>query len=266
MTDIQIFDRLSKTLGISARQIQTVITLLDEGATVPFLARYRKEVTDGLDEEQIRLVRDAVALKRSLEERREAILKSITDQGKLTPELEKAIHDADDLKTLEDLYLPYKPKRKTKASVAKEKGLEPLALLVWEQKTLKGKPEDVAKPFVNKDLGVKSVSDALQGASDICAEWISENIQVRDKIREDFPILKRTINGKPLVYFDNAATSQTPQVVIDAIVDYYSNYNANIHRGVHTLSQEATDKYEEARIKVQQHFHAKHARQNVCHG
>ena len=80
-----------------------------------------------------------------------------------------------------------------------------------------------------------------------------------DKIREDFPILKRTINGKPLVYFDNAATSQTPQVVIDAIVDYYSNYNANIHRGVHTLSQEATDKYEEARIKVQQHFHAKHA-------
>ena len=80
-----------------------------------------------------------------------------------------------------------------------------------------------------------------------------------DKIREDFPILNRTINGKPLVYFDNAATSQTPQVVIDAIVNYYSNYNANIHRGVHTLSQEATDKYEEARIKVQQHFNAKHA-------
>jgi len=80
-----------------------------------------------------------------------------------------------------------------------------------------------------------------------------------DKIREDFPILKRTVNGKPLVYFDNAATSQTPQVVIDTIVDYYSNYNANIHRGVHTLSQEATDKYEEARIKVQQHFNAKHA-------
>ena len=80
-----------------------------------------------------------------------------------------------------------------------------------------------------------------------------------DKIREDFPILKRTVNGKPLVYFDNAATSQTPQVVIDAIVDYYSNYNANIHRGVHSLSQEATDKYEEARIKVQQHFNAAHA-------
>ena len=80
-----------------------------------------------------------------------------------------------------------------------------------------------------------------------------------DKIREDFPILKRTVHGKPLVYFDNAATSQTPQIVIDAIVDYYSNYNANIHRGVHTLSQEATDKYEEARIKIQQHFNAKEA-------
>jgi hypothetical protein len=80
-----------------------------------------------------------------------------------------------------------------------------------------------------------------------------------DKIRADFPILKRTVHGKPLVYFDNAATSQTPQIVIDAIVDYYSNYNANIHRGVHTLSQEATDKYEEARIKIQQHFNAKEA-------
>ena len=80
-----------------------------------------------------------------------------------------------------------------------------------------------------------------------------------DKIREDFPILKRTVHGKPLVYFDNAATSQTPQIVIDTIVDYYSNYNSNIHRGVHTLSQEATDKYEEARIKVQHHFNAKEA-------
>ena len=80
-----------------------------------------------------------------------------------------------------------------------------------------------------------------------------------DKIRADFPILNRTVHGKPLVYFDNAATSQTPQVVIDAIVDYYSNYNANIHRGVHTLSQEATDKYEEARIKIQQHFNAKNS-------
>jgi cysteine desulfurase/selenocysteine lyase len=84
-----------------------------------------------------------------------------------------------------------------------------------------------------------------------------------DKIREDFPILNRTVNGKPLVYFDNAATSQTPQVVIDAIVDYYSNYNANIHRGVHTLSQEATDKYEEARIKVQRHFNAAHAHEII---
>lgn len=185
MTDLQLFERLSKVLGFSAKQIQIVTTLLDEGATVPFLARYRKEVTDGLDEEQIRQIRDAVALKRTLEERRETILKSISDQGKLTPELEKAIQDAEELKTLEDLYLPYKPKRKTKASVAKEKGLEPLALLIWEQKTLKGEPEDFAKAFVNKELGVKNVEEALQGASDICAEWISEHIEVRERIRED---------------------------------------------------------------------------------
>ena len=185
MTDIQIFERLSKTLGYSAKQIQTVTQLLDEGATVPFLARYRKEVTGGLDEEIIREIRDAVELKRVLEQRRETILKSISDQDKLTPELEKSINDADDLKTLEDLYLPYKPKRKTKASVAKEKGLEPLALMIWEQTTKKGNPEDYAKEFVNKELGVKSIDEALQGASDIVAEWISEHIDVRDRIRED---------------------------------------------------------------------------------
>ncbi|TNE72409.1 RNA-binding transcriptional accessory protein [bacterium] len=185
MTDIQIFERLSKSLGFSAKQIQVVTTLLDEGATVPFLARYRKEVTDGLDEEQIRLIRDAVELKRALEQRREAILKSIKEQEKLTPELETAIQNADDLKTLEDLYLPYKPKRKTKASVAKEKGLEPLAKMIWDQEIKKGEPEEHAKAFVDKDKGVNSVDEALQGASDIVAEWISEHIEVRDRIRED---------------------------------------------------------------------------------
>lgn len=185
MTDIQIFERLSKTLGYSAKQIQIVTDFLDEGATVPFLARYRQEATGGLDEEIIRQIRDAVELKRALELRREAILKSIKDQDKLTEELEKAINLADDLKTLEDLYLPYKQKRKTRASVAKEKGLEPLAKLIWEQTTKKGNPETFAKEFINKELGVNSADEALKGASDIVAEWISEHIEVRDRIRND---------------------------------------------------------------------------------
>lgn len=185
MTDIQIFERLSKSLGYSAKQIQTVTDFLDEGATVPFLARYRQEATGGLDEEIIRQIRDAVELKRALELRREAILKSIKDQDKLTEELEKAINLADDLKTLEDLYLPYKQKRKTRASVAKEKGLEPLAKLIWEQTTKKGDPDAIAKTFINKELGVNSADDALKGASDIVAEWISEHIEVRDRIRDD---------------------------------------------------------------------------------
>lgn len=185
MTDIQIFERLSQTLGFSPRQIQTVTTLLDEGATVPFLARYRKEVTGGLDEEQIRLIRDAVEHKRALEQRREAILKSIKEQDKLTPELEEAIQKAEDLKSLEDLYLPYKPKRKTKASVAKEKGLEPLAKMIWDQEIKKGEPEEYAKAFLDKEKGVLTVEEALQGASDIVAEWISEHIEVRNRIRED---------------------------------------------------------------------------------
>ncbi len=185
MTDTQIFDLISKDLAISSRQIGVVSKFLDEGATIPFLARYRREATGDLDEEKLRQVRDALEYRRTLEDRRESILKTIADQDKLTPELKQAIEDAEDFKTLEDLYLPYKPKRKTRATIARDKGLEPLATLMWEQETKKGDPKEYATPYVDPEKGVDDVDEALQGAMDIIAEWVNENIDVRERLRSD---------------------------------------------------------------------------------
>ena len=185
MTDTRIFDLISKELAISSRQISVVSKFLDDGATIPFLARYRREATGDLDEEQLRKVRDALEFRRTLEDRRESILKTIADQDKLTPELQQAIEDAEDFKILEDLYLPYKPKRKTRATVARDKGLEPLATLMWEQETKKGDPKELAVPYVDTEKGVNDVEEALQGAMDIIAEWVNEHIDVRDRLRSD---------------------------------------------------------------------------------
>ncbi len=186
MTEAQIISAVATELKLTPKQIQTVSILLDEGATIPFLARYRVEMTGGLDEEQLRAVRDALDFRRLMEERRATILNTIREQGKLTPELEAQILAAQTLTLLEDLYLPYKPKRKTRASVAKEKGLEPLALIMWEQTLHDGEPEDVAQAYVNAELGVSTVQEAIQGAKDICAEWVSEHPDVREALRRQF--------------------------------------------------------------------------------
>ena len=186
MTDSQIMTAVAASLQINPKQVATVSNLLADGATIPFMARYRVEMTGGLDEEQLRAVRDALDFRREMEERRAFILDSIRGQGKLTPELEAQIAAAESLTLLEDLYLPYKPKRKTRASVAKEKGLEPLAQIMWEQKLRAGEPEGVAQAFVNTERGVTSVADAIHGAKDICAELVSEHPEVRDSLRKQF--------------------------------------------------------------------------------
>lgn len=178
--------RISKQLNIAQHQINTVESLLEEGATIPFLARYRKEATGGLDEEQLRAIRDALELQKALESRKETILKSIKEQDKLTPELEKKIKACEDLAVLEDLYLPYKQKRKTRGDKAKEKGLEPLARLVWDQKITKGTPADFARKYIDKEKEVETVADAWAGAIDIVAEWINESLEVREKLRDIF--------------------------------------------------------------------------------
>lgn len=175
---------IAQQLGIHSKQVATTISLLDEGATVPFISRYRKEMTGSLDEVQITAIRDRVQQLRDLDKRREAVLKSIAEQGKLTPELEARIREADTMAILEDIYLPYKPKRKTRASMAREKGLQPLAEVLLAQDKI-----DVyalAEQFVDTEKGVGSVEDALSGARDIIAEHIAEDAEVRAKTRKIF--------------------------------------------------------------------------------
>ncbi|WP_304068369.1 Tex family protein [Pedobacter glucosidilyticus] len=175
---------VAQELSIGTKQVDATLALLDEGATVPFISRYRKELTGSLDEVEVATIRDRIQQLRELDKRREAILKSIDEQGKLTDDLRKQIIEAATMAVLEDIYLPYKPKRKTKASVAREKGLEPLALSVLEQD--RNDPELEAEQYINEEKGVLAVADALQGARDIIAELIAENADARAKMRDLF--------------------------------------------------------------------------------
>lgn len=171
-----------QTVGAAEKNITNTITLLEEGATVPFIARYRKEMTGSLDEVQIASVKDLYNKFLEADKRREAIIKSIEEQGKMTPELLNKLQNALYLNELEDLYLPYKQKRKTRASIAIEKGLEPLAKIIFAQKDRN--IEGIAEKYLNDK--VESVEDALQGARDIMAEWINEDIQARNAVRKIF--------------------------------------------------------------------------------
>lgn len=185
-TTPEIIANISKSLNFSAKQVQSVAAFIDEGATIPFLARYRQEATGGLDEEQLREIRDALDFQKTLASRKETILKSIKEQEKLTPELEAQIIACTDLTVLEDLYLPYKQKRKTRGDKAKEKGLEPLAELIWKQDISEGNPDDYAKEYINEEKEVLTLADVWKGANDILAEWINENLEVREKLRDIF--------------------------------------------------------------------------------
>ena len=172
---------IAEQLGLGQRQVEKTIELLEQGATVPFIARYRKEATGCLNEVQITAIRDLLIRLKELDKRREAILASISEQGKLTPELEQQILAAATMTELEDLYLPYKPKRRTRATMAIERGLEPLANEL--QKQYSCDVEQMAARYINPDKGVASVEDALAGARDIIAERVSENAQARNRIR-----------------------------------------------------------------------------------
>ncbi len=171
-------------LNIEKKQVIATLNLLDEGATIPFISRYRKEVTGSLDEVQVAAIRDFAQQLRELDKRRESILKSLNELEKLTPELEKKLNEAKTITVLEDLYLPYKPKRKTRASAAKEKGLESLALSILSQTRIDITQE--AQAYVSEKKGVANVADALAGARDIIAELISENLDARTKMRHHF--------------------------------------------------------------------------------
>lgn len=180
--ELKYSQHIAALLNLSLKQINSIYELHNEGSTIPFIARYRKEATGNLDEVAITNVIEQIRYFNELEKRKETVLKTIEEAGKMTPELKKRIEDCVNATELEDIYLPYKPKRKTKASVAIEKGLEPLAKLLFEQGN--DNPEEAASKFINEI--VKDTTEALQGARDIMAEWIAENEQARNLVRKLF--------------------------------------------------------------------------------
>ncbi len=208
--DQKFISIIANELGVREFQVQNTVSLLREGATVPFIARYRKEMTGSLDEVQIASIRDRYERMLELEKRREAIIASIMEQEKMTTELEKLLHEATTLSELEDIYLPFRPKRRTRAIIAREKGLEPLAKIVMSQQAID--PYERARAFVNPEKDVNSPEEALAGARDIIAEWVNENKSSRERIRNLFnrssAITSRPVKGKELegikyeAYFD----------------------------------------------------------------
>lgn len=183
LTKQEISKAIAAELNLSDASVSAVIELLDESATVPFIARYRKEKTGGLDEVQIRTIEERQTYLNELEERRESIIAEIEKQEKMTPELKAQILRASTKAVLEDLYLPYKPKRRTRAMIAREKGLEGLASLILSQ-THGSSPETAASDYINPELGIESIGDALKGACDIVAETVSEKAEIRDYLRQ----------------------------------------------------------------------------------
>lgn len=193
-------DKIAKELGLQKRQVENTIYLLNNSATIPFIARYRKELTGSLDEVEIGNIRDRNIQLVELDKRRESILESIKEQEKLTPELEKSILASETMSELEDLYLPYRPKRKTRATIAKAKGLEPLANIIMAQKNTD--IEAKAGDFIDEEKGVHNTDEAISGACDIIAEWINENQQVRSRIRilfeKESVIASKVVKGKEI--------------------------------------------------------------------
>ena len=179
-----IIEQLARELDRPVEHIENVVRLLDEGNTIPFIARYRKELHGSMDDTALRTLEERLAYLRNLAERKESVKASIAEQEKLTDELAAAIDAAQTLAEVEDLYRPYKPKRRTRATVAKEKGLEPLAALLFAQERDCPRPEEAAADYLSAEKGVETVADALQGANDIVAEWISDDAAIRRSLRE----------------------------------------------------------------------------------
>ena len=173
---------IARELGVRNEQVDAAVQLIDEGNTIPFIARYRKEATGALNDEQLRTLFERLTYLRNLEERKTQVLNSISEQGKLTPELEKQIREAQTLVVVEDLYRPYRPKRRTRATIAKEKGLEPLANIILMQAPGTDVMKEAAS-FISEEKEVLTAEDAIAGAKDIIAEYISDQAEFRMHIR-----------------------------------------------------------------------------------
>ena len=201
---MDIIQTLAQELDKAPQHVENVVRLLDEGNTIPFIARYRKELHGAMDDTSLRTLEERLQYLRGLEEHREAVKRSIDEQGKLTDELAAAIDSAKTLAEVEDLYRPYKQKRRTRATAAKEKGLEPLAALLFAQERNCPQPEEAAWDYIDPEKGVETLSDALHGASDIIAEWISDDAAVRKQLRalilRQGQIVSRAVTEEDSVY------------------------------------------------------------------
>ena len=195
---MKISERIAQELGVNTRQVEAAVKLLDEGATVPFISRYRKEATEGLDDTQLRNLEERLVYLRELEERRDTVLKSIAEQDKLSPELEAAIAAADTKTRLEDLYAPYRPKRRTRAQIAREAGLEPVLDSLLQDPSRA--PDSVASGYLNPDAGFADAAAVLDGARQIFLERVAEQADLvgalRDQAWEQGLLVSQLIDGQ----------------------------------------------------------------------
>ena len=213
---MDIIKILASEFSLRKVQVENVIKLIDEGNTIPFIARYRKEMTGSLDDQILREIYDRLIYLRNFQKRKEEIIAAITEQGKITDEILKSLDNAATLTELEDIYRPFRPKRRTRASIAKEKGLEPLAIKFYSQDIKEGTLEDLALLFVDESKGVSSVEDAITGARDIIAEQISDDAELRKNLRS-FVFRSGVIVSK-------AATEE------DSVYSQYYDYNEPVSK------------------------------------
>ena len=236
---MDINQKITEELGVKRWQVEAAVKLIDEGNTIPFIARYRKEATGTLDDEQLRKLYERLVYLRNLEEKKEQVLASIEEQGKLTEELKKQILEAQTQVVVEDLYRPYRPKRRTRATIAKEKGLEPLSTLIMLQKT-KESLEEVAKQYINEEKGVANVQEALEGARDIIAENISDEADYRSWIR------KQTMQKGHII-------SSAKDEKAESVYENYYEFDEPVNRlaGYRTLALNRGEKEKFLTVKIE---------------
>ena len=234
-----IAQTLAQELGVKEEYVNNVVALIDEGNTIPFIARYRKELHGSMDDQVLRTLADRLEYLRGLEERKQAVKKAIEEQGKLTDELAAALDAAATLAEVEDLYRPYKQKRRTRATIAREKGLEPLARLLFDQAPACPAPEEAAADYLDPEKGLETATDALQGANDIVAEWISDDADIRKSLRE--LLLRR---GK---LTSKAATEE------DSVYRLYYNFTQPLNRlqGYQVLAINRGEREEKLSVAVE---------------
>ena len=236
---MDINQKITEELGVKLWQVEAAVKLIDEGNTIPFIARYRKEATGTLDDEQLRKLYERLVYLRNLEEKKEQVLASIEEQGKLTEELKKQILEAQTQVVVEDMYRPYRPKRRTRATIAKEKGLEPLSTLIMLQKT-KESLEEVAKQYINEEKGVANVQEALEGARDIIAENISDEADYRSWIR------KQTMQKGHII-------SSAKDEKAESVYENYYEFDEPVNRlaGYRTLALNRGEKEKFLTVKIE---------------